>query len=117
MRPEIMETKIRQVPTLCDKCEGLEVVSEAHVFLNGRPAVALRDTGAELCVVSAKLVSFGDILAGVWQKVSLADLSVTREYPVASVVVNSPWVKGRVNMLVAEQLCHDVVIGKHSNIC
>ena len=102
---------MRTVPTLCDQCDKLEIVSEAEVRLNGRPAVALRDTGAELCIISEKLVSEEDILSGIVQRVSLADPSVTRDYSVASVFIESPWVKGRVHMLVADSLCQDVVIG------
>lgn len=111
MRPELPGEEMRAIPMLCDRCDKLEVVSEAKVIVNGVPAVALRDTGAELCIVSARLVSEEDILAGVRHKVSLADPTVMREYPEASVLISSPWVKGRIHMLVADQLCHDVVIG------
>ena len=111
MRPDSPESEMRDVPSLCDQCNQLEVVSEAKVMVNGVPAVALRDTGAELCIVSARLVSEEDILAGVKHRVSLADPTVMREYPVASVFISSPWVRGRIHMLVADQLCHDIVIG------
>ena len=99
------------VPALCSECERLEVVAEALVTLNGQAVLALRDTGAEMCLVSTRLVEEEDVLAGVRQRVSLADPSVVREYPVASVFIDSPWVRGRIHMLMADQLCHDVILG------
>ena len=95
---------------LCKNCASKPVVPEVKARVNGQRVIALRDTGADLVVVSRALVKDSDFL-GRTQRLSLADPTKTITCPMAMIDVESPFLNGRVEAAVADSLGHGLVIG------
>ena len=95
---------------LCKNCASKPVVPEVKARVNGQRVIALRDTGADLVVVSRALVKDSDFL-GRTQRLSLADPTKMITCPMAMIDVESPFLNGRVEAAVADSLGHGLVIG------
>ena len=100
----------RTTSPLCRECEDQEYDPVVQVQLNGRSAVGLRDTGANTIMVVRDLVPEEDLTSRM-VTIALADPRQQMSVPTALVVLDSPFVKGRVEALVMESLCQDVIIG------
>ena len=98
-----------QTPSLCDLCAHKTYDPRCVVFVNGKQANAIRDTGAVFTVVSQRFVNPGDY-TGETMSVVLAS-GVESVLPVARVQLVSPFVKGELEVLVMAKPAEEVLIG------
>jgi transposase InsO family protein len=98
------------VPTLCSECEKQVFQPVVEVRVNGEVVRGLRDTGADVMAVTSRLVREED-LTGKKLHVTLANSLHVEEYPVAMIDLDSPFVRGRVEVVVMDNACQDVIIG------
>ncbi|KAL8619758.1 hypothetical protein ACOMHN_025844 [Nucella lapillus] len=84
----------------------------AVVVVNGISVVGLRDTGASQTVVAKRLVHEG-AYTGETTAIALADAARRTELPVAIVEIQSPFIQGRMKVLVMEEPIVDVLIGNY----
>lgn len=87
---------------------GLNMPTESGT-LNGHSVTVLRDTGCSGVVVRAEFVKASDML-GRFQQCTLVDGRILK-VPLAEVVLETPYLKGRVQAMVFEQPIYDVIVG------
>nr|KAG5702560.1 hypothetical protein BaRGS_003720 [Batillaria attramentaria] len=97
-------------PVLCRDCEKQTFQPVVPAKVNGFSVQALRDTGADVIAVSASRVKDSD-RTGRFINMVLANTRHTDLYPTAFVDLESPFVQGRVEAVVIDDACHDVIIG------
>ncbi|KAK7480042.1 hypothetical protein BaRGS_00028679 [Batillaria attramentaria] len=97
-------------PVLCSDCEKQTFQPVVPAKVNGFSVQALRDTGADVIAVSASRVKDSD-RTGRFINMVLANTRHTDLYPTAFVDLESPFVQGRVEAVVIDDACHDVIIG------
>ena len=98
------------VPTLCVSCAKKPYTPRCTVSVNGMPVKGLRDTGAGYTVVAARLVASKDY-TGESTSVVLAESRCRIKLPWAMVDLDSPFVRGKVQVLVMEKPAEDVLVG------
>ena len=76
----------------------------------GQEVRIMRDTGAEMGAVAAKLVGPGD-MTGRYIDVQPMDHAKSDQYPTAWIKVESPFVRGTIELIVVEHLGPDVILG------
>ena len=92
------------------RIEGTKMVDIKGIGkVNGREATFLRDTGAGMCMVSAKLVDARDILEEkiIIQLANRQEITV----PLAEVDVETPYIVGRIRAAVFPELIEDLIVG------
>ncbi|KAL8574595.1 hypothetical protein ACOMHN_061595 [Nucella lapillus] len=105
------ETHVETVP-LCGPYAARPYNPRAVVVVNGISVVGLRDTGASQTVVAKRLVHEG-AYTGETTAIALADAARRTELPVAIVEIQSPFIQGRMKVLVMEEPIVDVLIGNY----
>lgn len=101
---------ISEAATLCEDCEGKSFQPECISFIGGKRAQSLRDTGADNVFVRSDFVKPEDY-TGDTRDAEMADYGFKRNYPVAVVDIDSPFVQGRLLAIVVEHIRPDIFIG------
>ena len=99
-----------ETPSLCVSCAAKPYTPRCEVRINGLPADGIRDTGAGCTVVAEKLVS-PDCYTGEVTSVILAESRCRSKLPVAEVEMESPFVSGKMRVLVMKEPVEEVLIG------
>ncbi|XP_076467207.1 uncharacterized protein LOC143298275 [Babylonia areolata] len=97
--PEVEESSLRGPPVLCIQCAKKPYTPRCTVTVNGTAVKAIRDTGATHTVVARDLVSPNQY-TGQTCVVTLAEKGAKHEVPIAEVEFDSPFIKGRMAVLV-----------------
>ena len=97
---------------LCEPCARKPLAVWADARLNGRPTQALRDTGANQCVVCPTMVKEEDLLKDE-VCVTLADGAI-KSVKQAFVDIDSPWIVGRVRASVLQGCKPQLLIGNEA---
>ena len=97
------------IPSLCKDCAGLEYDPTCVVNVNGVEVVGLRDTGATHCVVAEDYVKETDYTGQLTELTTVSGEVYT--VPIAEVDISSPFVYGRVAVVVMKQPDQPVLIG------
>ena len=100
------------ISTLCAPCAKQHYDPHCFVWVEGKKVSALRDTGADVCMVRESLVS-GLQRTGECLEVSMADRGVKRQFPVVKVRIDSPYFAGVVEAVVMKNPVADFVVGNH----
>ena len=95
---------------LCGECENIEWRRDLKVRVDGKVVNAMRDTGADDLCIRPEHVNESNYL-GTFEKITLADLKIQGSYPRAVVELDSPFIKGKVQCVVIDDLGVDVFIG------
>ena len=104
-----------QLPKLGMAYDSMDVTKQRMPVVSGRlmpgnkPVSVLRDSGCSTCVVRANLVKPNQ-LTGETQSVKLIDGTI-RNFPVARINVDSPYITRQVEALCIPESLSDVVIG------
>ena len=102
---------VMNAPTsLCTECAAKPFTPRCKVTVNGIEADAVRDTGASYCVVAKHLVRPEDYTGEV-VPVVLAQSRCQYSLPVAMVYLVTPFVEGRMMVLVMEEPNEEVLVG------
>jgi hypothetical protein len=101
-----------KVATLCNQCAKKQFIPRCHMMVNGQPVEGIRDTGSEQTVVARKLVS-ADAYTGRQVDVVLADSCSRYTLLEAVIELESPFLQGRIRVLVMERPTDDILIGNH----
>lgn len=102
-----------ELKPLCGDCEEIPFQRNFQMRVNGTTCRAMRDTGADDICVKPKFVRSEDYL-GTTETVYLAVLKVSGKYPKAIIDVDSPFVKGRVQCIVIDDMGPDIFIGEYA---
>ncbi|XP_070207587.1 uncharacterized protein [Littorina saxatilis] len=98
---------------LCEECEKIPFRRDLQVRVNGRVCWAMRDTGADDICVKPEFVKKEDYL-GTTETVCLAVLKVSGEYPKAYIEIDTPFIKGKVQCIVIDDMGPDVFVGEYA---
>ena len=112
----IHDNKVRlecghELPVINALCKNrmLKSMPVVQGVLNGKGVTVLRDTGCSSAVVRKELVK-NELLTGKIQTCILIDGTV-RSVPVAEIVVDSPYFKGRTEALCMSKPIYDLILG------
>ncbi|KAL8601803.1 hypothetical protein ACOMHN_033979 [Nucella lapillus] len=100
-------------PALCGPCSKKSYSPNCVVSVNGSPVKGLRDTGSGFTVVAERLVPAG-AYTGEVVNVVLAESRHTSKLAVAVVEIDSPFLKGQIEVLVMKQPVVEVLIGNYA---
>ena len=100
---------------LCTNCQEKKFPESVYVKVNGRKVIAMRDSGCNSVVVAAHLVDDDQYIERS-KKVYLADKKVSKNCPMARLVIDSPYFCCETDVIVMENPVNDVLIGRHHGI-
>ncbi|KAL8606779.1 hypothetical protein ACOMHN_049608 [Nucella lapillus] len=107
------EQKRGPTPALCGPCSKKSYSPNCVVSVNGSPVKGLRDTGSGFTVVAERLVPAG-AYTGEAVNVVLAESRHTSKLAVAVVEIDSPFLRGQIEVLVMKQPVVEVLIGNYA---
>eukprot|EP00745_Piridium_sociabile_P042744 TRINITY_DN8657_c0_g1_i1.p1 TRINITY_DN8657_c0_g1~~TRINITY_DN8657_c0_g1_i1.p1 ORF type:complete len:1461 (-),score=280.53 TRINITY_DN8657_c0_g1_i1:179-4561(-) len=99
-------------PSLCTTCADKPYDPRCVVTVNGCEVMAIRDTGATHCVVEASLVQATDYTGEFTEMITVS--GQVYQVPIAEVDLVSPFVAGRMAVLVLEKPNQPVLIGNYT---
>jgi hypothetical protein len=99
---------------LCGACEDITFQRNLQVRVNGILCSALRDTGADDICVKSKFVNPSDYIPGATEEVRMAIVKVSGIFPRAVIDLDSPFIKGRVQCIVIDDMGPDIFIGENA---
>ncbi|KAL8599297.1 hypothetical protein ACOMHN_008012 [Nucella lapillus] len=97
-------------PALCGPCSRKDYSPNCVVSVNGCPVSGMRNTGSGFAVVAERLVPAG-AYTGEAVNVVLAESRHTSKLAVAVVDIDSPFLRGPIEVLVMKQPVVEVLIG------
>ncbi|KAL8595123.1 hypothetical protein ACOMHN_019161 [Nucella lapillus] len=119
-REKIMAVKVTEnvgtgrkqglTPALCRPCSRKDYSPNCVVSVNGCPVSGVRDTGSGFTVLAERLVPAG-AYTGEAVNVVLAESRHTSKLAVAVVDIDSPFLRGPIEVLVMKQPVIEVLIG------